>query len=123
MALDKQINLFKVDTNAFLNKKELNKRKSLVKMKKERDVLNSLIDKNVKKSSIEETAKYIEELKEKGRVLTKYEQYFIVKNKKIKEKEKECKEFILKKARNLVEYNNLHKKKNIRKLLLIFHKI
>ena len=58
MALDKQINLFKVDTNAFLNKKELNKRKSLVKMKKERDALNSIIDKDVKKSSIEETAKY-----------------------------------------------------------------
>ena len=116
MALDKQINLFKVDTNAFLNKKELNKRKSLIKMKKERDVLNSLIDKSVKKTSFEETSKYIEELKESGKDLTKYERYFILKNKKIKEKEKECKEFILTKARNLVEYNYTHKKKNIRKL-------
>ena len=41
MALDKQINLFKVDTNAFLNKKELNKRKSLIKMKK--DILQLVV--------------------------------------------------------------------------------
>lgn len=116
MALDRQINLFKVDTNAFLNKKELNKRKSLVKMKKEREILYNHIDKCIKKDSIDKTIRNLISLEAKGRYLTKYEQYLLLKNKKIKEKEKECKNFILKKARNLVKYNDTHKKKNIRKL-------
>ena len=63
MALDRQINLFKVDTNAFLNKKELNKRKSLVKMKKEREEIYKNIRKGVKKESIEKTVKNLKELK------------------------------------------------------------
>lgn len=116
MALDRQINLFKVDTNAFLNKKELNKRKSLVKMKKERDVLYKDIDKDVKKDSIDKTVRNLIALESHGRELTKSENYLILKTKIIKEKEKECKEFILTKAKNLVKHNDTHKIKNIRKL-------
>lgn len=116
MALDRQINLFKVDTNAFLNKKELNKRRSLVKMKKERDIIYKEVDKSLKKDNINKTVSNLKELEKKGRELTKYEKYLILKTDKIKEKEKECKKFILKKARNLVEYNDTHKVKNIRKL-------
>ena len=69
MALDRQINLFKVDTNAFLNKKEINKRKSLVKMKKERDLLYKEIDKEIKKKcgdSIDKTARYLMGLESNG---------------------------------------------------------
>lgn len=116
MALDRQINLFKVDTNAFLNKKELNKRKTLVKMKKERDILYKEIDKNIKKDSIDKTVRHLIGLESNGRNLTKYEEYLILKTKKIKEKEKKCKDFILTKSRNLVKYNDNHKIKNIRKL-------
>lgn len=119
MALDRQINLFKVDTNAFLNKKELNKRKSLVKMKKERDVIYKEIDKEIKKrcgDSIDKTARYLIGLENNGEELKDCEKYLILKTKKIKEKEKECKEFILTKARNLVKHNDSHEIKNIRKL-------
>lgn len=116
MALDKQINLFKVDTNAFLNKNELNKRKSLVKMKKERDSLYKKIEKGRKKESVDSTANYLEELRKNGGQLTNDERYFLLKNTSVKEKEKECKEFILKNATSLVEYNRTRKIKNIRKL-------
>ena len=37
MALDRQINLFKVDTNAFLTDEEKENRKYLVKLKKVRE--------------------------------------------------------------------------------------
>lgn len=116
MALDRQVNLFKVDTNAFLNKKELNKRKSLVKMKKERDILYKEIDRSVKKDSIDQTVRHLKDLEVNGKELTDTERYLILKTKKIKEKEKECKEFILTKSRNLVKHNDNHKIKNIRKL-------
>lgn len=119
MALDRQINLFKVDTNAFLNKKELNKRKSLIKMKKERDVLYKEIDRQIKKEcsdSIDKTVKYLIGKESNGQKLSDHEKYLILKTQKIKEKEKECKNFILTKARNLVKYNDTHKTKNIRKL-------
>ena len=119
MALDRQINLFKVDTNAFLNKKEINKRKSLVKMKKERDLLYKEIDKEIKKKcgdSIDKTARYLMGLESNGEELKDCEKYLILKTKLIKTKEKECKEFILTKARNLVKHNDCRKTKNIRKL-------
>jgi len=137
MALDKQINLFKVDTNAFLNKKELNKRKPLVKMKKEREVIYKNISKGVKKDSIEKTVRYLRSIdindennkidkktgKEKSqdelnklRELSCDEELLILKTDKIREKEKECKEFILNKANTLVKHNDAHKIKNIRTL-------
>lgn len=116
MALDRQINLFKVDTNAFLNKKELNKRKSLVKMKKEREEIYKNIRKGVKKESIEKTVKNLKELKNDGNELSKEEKLLIDKTDRIKNKEKECKNFILTKANNLVKHNDTHKIKNIRTL-------
>ena len=116
MALDRQINLFKVDTNAFLNKKELNKRKPLVKMKKERDALYKSIDKVRKKESIDGTVKFLKQFQDNGEELSQNEKYFLLKHEKIKEKEKECKEFVLRKANNLVDYNRKHKSKNIRQL-------
>lgn len=117
MALDRQINLFKVDTNAFLNKKELNSRKRLVKLKKEREEIYKDISKSVKKSSVEKTVNNIIKLNEEnGREISKSEEYLIDKTRKIKTKQKESKEFILTKAANLVKYNDSHKIKNIRKL-------
>lgn len=116
MALDRQINLFKVDTNAFLNKKELNKRKTLIKMKKEREELYSLITKGHKGDSYTKTKKKLNEMIKNGYVLDKYESYFLEKHDKVLKKEKECKRFILDKANALVEYNNCHKTKNIRTL-------
>lgn len=116
MALDRQINLFKVDTNAFLNKKELNKRKSLVKMKKERDELYKLVPKELKKSSIGKTIENLKKLEDNGRELSFYEEVLIDKQKRVKSKEKECKNYILTKAKNLVAYNDCHLKKNIRTL-------
>ena len=119
MALDRQINLFKVDTNAFLNKKELNKRKSLVKMKKERDLIYKEIDKNIKKEcndSVDKVVRHLIKMENKGKELSKCENLLILKSKKIKEKEKECKNFILTKAKNLVKHNDCHTVKNIRKL-------
>lgn len=116
MALDRQINLFKVDTNAFLNKKELNKRKTLIKMKKEREELHSLIVKGHKGDSYVKTKKKLNEMIKNGYTPDKYESYFLEKHDKVSKKEKECKQFILDKANALVEYNNHHKIKNIRTL-------
>lgn len=107
----------KVDTNAFLNKKELNKRKSLIKMKKERDELYKQISKEHRLDSYNDTEKYLtEELENSDIPLTRIESLFLNKHSKIKDKEKECKEYVLTKARNLVEYNKVHKNKNIRVL-------
>lgn len=112
MALDRQINLFKVDTNAFLTQEELDKRKPLVELKKKREEIYKEIDKSKKKSSIHKTVNNIKS----NESLNDLELELIDIHDKIKVLEKECKEFILSNARGLVEYNNTHDDKKIRTL-------
>lgn len=86
--LDRQINLFKVDTNAFLTEDEKNERKYLIKLKKVRDIVE-------KKLSTKTTN-------------PKYEKALQILNERIR-KEKECyKEYLLNSAKENVIYNNTH---------------
>ena len=112
--LDRQINLFKVDTNAFLTQEEKDKRKKLVKLKKVREKIYKKVGNREK--SIQETVKKLIEQKKYGKHLDKYEEWLIRFTNVIKDEEKAWKEFILKSASDAVEYNNTHEEKCIRTL-------
>lgn len=102
--LDRQINLFKIDTNAFLTEEENKHRRYLVKLKKVREKFyKTRID--GRKKTIEKTVKA---LKESNRKLTKYEKYLIEFTDLIKQEEKKWKEYILSSAAENVRYNNEH---------------
>lgn len=106
MALDKQINLFRVDTNAFLNREEKQWYKWLSEIKKERKDLLKLQN-NICKQVEDKTKKYdYDLLDEKIKYLDDY----------IKVANKIYKSIILKETAECVEYNNNHKRKHIRKL-------
>ena len=115
MALDRQVNLFKVDTNAFLTEDEKEHRKYLVKLKKVREKIRKRLPKYNKKEN-EKDKNIIKKKIAQGEDITKYEQWFIVFEDKISEEEKIWKEYILKSAKDAVEYNNTHTEKHIRVL-------
>ena len=112
--LYRQINLFKVDTNAFLTEEEKETRKYLVKLKKVREKIYKRVGN--RESSIQKTVKRLSERKKQGKQLDKYEEWLIHFTDVIKKEEKEWKEFILKSASDVVEYNNTHEEKHIRVL-------
>jgi len=112
--LDRQINLFKVDTNAFLTNEEKEHRKYLVKLKKVREKVYKNIDN--RENSIKDTVNKLIKQEQEGRKLLKYENILIKLTDLIKSEEKTWKEYILASARDAVEYNNTHKDKNIREL-------
>ena len=112
--LDRQINLFKVDTNAFLTNEEKENRKYLVKLKKVREKIYKKIDN--REGSIKETVDKLRVQRAKGIDLKKYEYYLIIFTDKIKEEEAKWKAYILKSAADAVEYNNTHEEKHIRTL-------
>lgn len=114
MALDRQINLFKVDTNAFLFDEEKEHRKYLVKLKKVREKVYKKVPKH--EDTINKTVQNLKKRKKKGEILSKYEDYLILFNKIINSEEKIWKEYITKSAKENIEYNNINKNKNIRKL-------
>lgn len=114
MALDKQINLFKVDTNAFLFNEEKEHRKYLVKLKKVREKVYKRVSN--RKGTINQTVKSLKEKKKNGIKLKKYENYLILFTKIINDKEKEWKEYIINSAKANIEYNNANKDKKIRQL-------
>jgi len=113
--LDRQINLFKVDTNAFLTEEENKNRKRLVKLKKVREKIYKKKIGN-RESTIKKTVKKLKEREVVGRSLTKYEKDLIVFTDLISSEEKKWKEYILKSAKDAVEYNNNHEDKHIRVL-------
>lgn len=113
MALDRQINLFKVDTNAFLTDEEKENRKYLVKLKKVREKIRKRLPKYKKKEN-EKEKNIIKAKIEQGENITKYEEWFVRFEDKISEEEKVWKEYILKSAKDAVEYNNTHSEKHIR---------
>ena len=97
--LDRQINLFMVDTNAFLSDEE----------KKVRDKYLLLEKQKRKKKEELKTAKAEEEITNlKNEILSLSEE--------IRKERKEAKEKILKLAAEAVKYNDEHKRKRIRKL-------
>lgn len=110
--LDRQINLFKVDTSAFFTKEENEQRAYLVKLKKVREKMYKTKIGNRKKS-IEQTVKYLKSL---SRPLTKYESILISMTELVNEKNKEWKTNILDSAAANVEYNNTHLDKRVREL-------
>lgn len=112
--LDRQINLFKVDTNAFLTEEEKKQRKYLVKLKKVREKVYKRVGN--REDSIQKTVKKLKEREAKGKVLEKYESWLVYFSEVIKEEEKAWKEFILQSAKEAVEYNNIHEEKHIREL-------
>lgn len=114
MALDRQINLFKVDTNAFLTDEEKKHRKRLVKLKKVREKIYKRVGN--RQSSIEKTVKVLKQREEDGKKLAKYDEWLIKFTEIIKEEEKAWKTYILESAANAVEYNNTHDEKHIRTL-------
>ena len=105
--LDRQINLFKVDTNAFLTEEEKEHRKRLVKLRR----INEKIIKRLPKGS-----KTVTEIKTKKEELSKYEKALLHFNEMIKEEKKIWKEYILQSAKDAVEYNKTHEEKHIRNL-------
>lgn len=115
MALDRQINLFKVDTNAFLTEEEKENRKYLVKLKKVRELTRKKLPK-YKKQENEKEKDIINKKVVNGESIAKYEKYFLILEDKIAEEEKIWKNYILTSAKNAVEYNNTHDEKHIRTL-------
>ena len=115
MALDRQINLFKVDTNAFLTNEEKEHRKYLVKLKKVREKIRKRLPK-YKKNENEKEKNIIKKKIIQGEDVTKYEELFVIFEDKISEEEKIWKDYILKSAKDAVEYNNSHTEKHIRTL-------
>ena len=97
--LDKQVNLFKVDTNAFLTEEEKKIGENLDLLRKDKYNIESLLIKekdNIKKKEIKQKLIQIESL--------------------IKEEKKVYKEQLLELAKKHVEYNDTHIIKKIRKL-------
>ena len=115
MALDRQINLFKVDTNAFLTEEEKEHRKYLVKLKKVREKIRKRLPKYNKKEN-EKDKNIIKKKNVQGETTTKYEDWFLIFEEKIAEEEKVWKEYILQSAKDAVNYNNTHDEKHIRTL-------
>ena len=76
MALDKQINLFKVDTNAFLFDEEKEHRKYLVKLKKVREKIYKRVKNH--ESTINKTVKLLKKKQKEGKQLEKYENFLIL---------------------------------------------
>lgn len=107
MALDKQINLFKVDTNAFLTNEERNIRSHLVELKKRRELLR----KELPKYSSNDRQKYDKEKniilhKQKENVdVTYIELEFLKLEEEIKLEEKKCKDKLLEYSKAFVENN------------------
>lgn len=104
--LDRQINLFKVDTNAFLTKEENEHRKYLVKLKRIREKIYKKIDN--REDTMMETISKLKKYQIDGKVLKKYETYLLVFSDLIKSEEKIWKKYILESAKNAVDYNNTH---------------
>ena len=114
MALDKQINLFKVDTNAFLFDEEKEHRKYLVKLKKVREKIYKRVKNH--ESTINKTVKLLKKKQKEGKQLEKYENFLILFTKIINNEEKKWKAYIIDSAKKNVEYNNTNENKNIRQL-------
>ena len=112
--LDRQINLFKVDTNAFLTNEEKEHRKYLVKLKKVREKIYKRVGN--REDTMKDTVKKLINRRNDGKELTKYENYLIIFTDKIKEEEIKWKTYILQSAADAVAYNNAHEDKHIRKL-------
>lgn len=112
--LDRQISLFKVDTNAFLFDEENKERQYLIKLKKVRDKFyKTRID---NRTELNDVIKALQQRQDEGKPLKKYENYLLIFSEKIKEEERRWKEYILNAAAKNVEYNNTHKQKRIRQL-------
>ena len=112
--LDRQINLFKVDTNAFLTEYEKEQRVLLVKYKKIRDKIYKSISN--RESSMNKTVRKLRIRKSNGKKLEPNEECLIRIVEMIKIEEKKWKTFILQSAKDAVEYNNTHEEKHIREL-------
>ena len=112
--LDRQISLFKVDTNAFLTEEEKRHRKYLVKLKKVREKVYKRVGN--REASIQKTVNKLIDRKGAGKQLEKYEEWLIYFTEVVKSEEKAWKEFILGSASDAVEYNNTHTDKRIREL-------
>lgn len=110
MALDKQINLFKVDTNAFLTEEEKDFRKRLVKAKKIRERMKKHLPKYSKnlKDKFDTEKKIIQSKEKNNEILTKYEQWYLYIEHIISEEEKKCKDFIKKNSVEISRYNIYH---------------
>lgn len=113
--LDRQINLFKVDTNAFLFPEENEQRKYLIKLKKVRESFYKTRIDN-RESDINQTVKKLEARRNNGDDLKKYEEALIRFTDVIKKEEVKWKNFILNSAAENVKYNDTHKRKKIRNL-------
>lgn len=113
--LDRQINLFKVDTNAFLFPEENEQRKYLIKLKKVRESFYKTRIDN-RESDINQTVKKLEAKRDNGEELKKYEEALIRFTDVIKKEEVKWKNFILNSAAENVKYNDTHKRKKIRQL-------
>ena len=114
--LDKQINLFKVDTSAFLTDEEKLHRDKLVKIKKERQWLYEKKKVSNRESTLEKTIRKYKDCDPNDYLKDKYTRAFILKTRIIDELEKEWKKYILQSAKDGVEYNKKHKRKHIRNL-------
>lgn len=114
--LDKQINLFKVDTSAFLTDEEKRHREKLVKIKKERQWLYDKKRVSNREKTLEKTIRKYKDDNPDNYVKDKYTRAFILKTQVINQLEKEWKEYILRSAKDGVNYNKTHKNKHIRSL-------
>ena len=94
MALDKQINLFRVDTNCFLNAEEEEKHQKFIEEKKP---LVEIVEEFIKNNPKTEYKK-IEEYKQLSKI------------------KKEYKEWLNAESKQCAEYNNIHPEKIVRKL-------
>jgi hypothetical protein len=105
LALDKQINLFKVDTDAFLSYREIQDKICLSDIEKYKSELNKIIKKLKKSKDISDSYDYNNLCKKIKEI-----------NKDIKREKKIYKSLLLDDAKKAVEYNNKSNNKKIREL-------
>lgn len=116
MALDKQVSLFKVDTNAFLLKNEQDVFNDLLRWKRVFNKICKKIKAPERDTLQKEYWKEIDKKINDDVSLTKYEKAYHVFFKKVQEKKKEWKNYILNSAKENVKYNDINETKNIREL-------
>lgn len=116
MALDRQVSLFKIDTNAFLSENEQQVFNILLKWRRVFKKICKELKPPEKEKAQKEYWTEIGEKIENGSPLKKYEQAYYTSYKKIQELKKEWKAYILDSAKKTVEYNKTHDVKRIRHL-------
>ena len=116
MSLDRQISLFKVDTNAFLSKDEQKVFDNVAKWKRVFSKIKKELKVPEKNKEQKNLFNSIKSKIENGKTLKKYERAYYTCYQKVNSLSIDWKNYILKSAKENVEYNDTHEEKRVREL-------